>query len=277
METTAELNRKFLEEYGTDTAVRKYTTNTAGYGVNYLLRNDYARLYLDVVGSHLQTLPKRPLRLLEFGCGGGMNIIRLLAILDGAGVPVERAYGTDFSPRLLQAAQQEARAFLPRSLGDKLSFHVAQNENLAQDLAQGLGSSAKALAASFDLVVGVNTFRFCHRLKKAVTCAQDIHRLLRTGGVCIMIDMNTRFPAFRSRLNGHDQRDPVASYVPTLEEYASPFETAGFELLRKENFCWVPHSAGRTLTFCCCLMAPLLNVVARNRAMRSLVVARRRA
>ena len=87
---------------------------------------------------------------------------------------------------------------------------------------------------------------------------------------------NDWFPAFRSKLK-HTVEDPAESYVPTLEEYAAPFKTAGFEILKKENFCWIPHSAGRALTFSCRLASPFLNVVARSRAMRSLVVARKSA
>ena len=105
-------------------------------------------------------------------------------------------------------------------------------------------------------------------------CAADIYRLLRPGGVCVIIDMNNRFPAFRSKLKGLD-KDPVECYLPSLEEYALPFKTARFEIIKQENFCWIPHSAGRALTLCCRLMSPFLNLVARSRAMRSLVVARK--
>lgn len=276
MESTTQMYKQFLDEYGSDGAVLKYTTETAGYGISYLLRNDYAKVYLGVVNSYLRGLPPRPLRLLEFGCGGGMNITRMVALLEGQGIPVESACGTDFSPRLVQAAVEEAKTYLPACLADKLSFHVARNEQLAQDLSKGIGIPAETLADTFDLIVGVNTFRYCHRLHKEDDCAQDIRRLLRPGGLCIIIDMNNRFPAFRSRLNGSD-RDPVACYLPTLDEYASPFKTAGLEILQQENFCWIPHSAGRTLAFCCHLMSPFLNLVARSRAMRSLVVVRKPA
>ena len=273
--TTADMYRKFVDEYDSDSGVRKYTSGTAGYGIGYLLTHDYARLYLEVVDSYLKTSPPKPLRVLEFGCGGGMNIIHLLTLLDRHGIPVDRAFGTDFLPRMVSAAEQQAKGFLPPKLAGILSFHTARNENLAQDLAQTIGSPVESLSGSFDLIIGVNTFRYCYRLKKDVDCARDIHRLLRPGGISVVFDMNTRFPAFRSRLNGSDQRDPVATYVPTLEEYAAPFKTAGFEVLREENFCWIPHSAGRALTTFCRTVGPFLNLVARSRAMRSLVIARR--
>jgi hypothetical protein len=60
-----------------------------------------------------------------------------------------------------------------------------------------------------------------------------------------------------------------------LEEYAEPFIKTGFKVERKEHFCWVPHSAGRLLCTITRLMSPVLNVVARSRAMRALVVARK--
>jgi SAM-dependent methyltransferase len=275
MEKTEQLYEKFLDEYVSEDAVRKYTTETAGYGITYLLENDYARIYLDVVDSYLRNSTTRPLRLLEFGCGGGMNITRLVGLLEKRRVPVECGYGTDFSPRLVEAAGKEAKAFLPLHLAGKLKFYVARNEHLAQDLIAGLGGDENQIG-SFDLVMGVNTFRYCHRLGKQVDCAADIYRLLRPGGVCINIDMNDGFPAFRSRLRGVDENWGEC-YLPSLEEYASPFETTGFEIVKKENFCWIPHSAGRALTLGCRVLSPFLNLVARDRAMRSLVVARRPA
>jgi len=273
MENTEQTNEKFLEEYGSEDAVRKYTTGTAGFGINYLLRNDYARVYLDAVDSYLRTSPPRPLRLLEFGCGAGRNIITLVSLLQRKGMPVECAYGTDFSARLVDSAVQEAKSSLTPELAKKLIFHVARNERLAGDLAVARGKPVADLVGFFDLIIGVNTFRYCHRLGKEQDCAADIYRLLRPGGVCVNIDMNNRFPAFRSHLK--HSADPAECYLPSLEEYATPFQNAGFEIKKKENFCWIPHSAGRLLTNCCRLASPLLNLVARGRAMRSLVVGRK--
>jgi len=274
MEKTDQINEKFFEEYVSEDAVRKYTTGTAGFGINYLLHNDYAKVYLSAMDSFLRTSPPHPLRLLEFGCGAGMNIISLVSLLEQKGVPVECAYGTDFSPRLLESAAQESKASLTPSLAKKLSFHVARNERLTEDLAAGCGRPLEDLLGFFDLIVGVNTFRYCHRLGKEKDCAADIYRMLRPGGVCINIDMNDRFPVFRSNLKRPVQGQ-IECYLPSLEEYATPFKTAGFEIVRKENFCWIPHSAGRTLTLCCRILSPLLNLMAPSRAMRSLVVARK--
>jgi SAM-dependent methyltransferase len=275
MEKTGLMYNKFLDEYVSEDAVRKYTTETAGFGITHLLRNDYARIYLDVVDTYLRPLAVRPLRLLEFGCGGGMNITRLVSLFEEKKVPVEYALGTDFSPRLVEAAGEEAKTFLPPHLAKKLSFHVARNEQLVQDLAAELGQSEDRIGP-FDCILGVNTFRYCHRLGKELDCAKDIYRLLRPGGVCINIDMNDRFPAFRSRLRSSDQSSDEC-YLPSLEEYSSPFKTAGFEVMAKKHFCWIPHSAGRGLTLACRFMSPFLTLVAPSRAMRSLVVARKAA
>ena len=273
MVSTDQMDKSFLDEYNSQDAILKYSTNTAGHGVNYLIQHEYARIYDEAIDTCLRT-SRAPLRLLEFGCGAGMNLIGLLARLERRGIAVKHAYGTDFSKSLIDSARHEAETFLPKKYRDQVNFYVARNENLSQDLAAGVGGSAEALSGSFDFIFGVNTFRYCHRLQKEQQCAADIHRLLRSGGVCVMIDMNDRFPLFRSRLKGSVE-SPEEAYLPTLDEYATPFQQAGFELMKKENFCWIPHSAGPALTGLCRALTPVLNATVRSRAMRSLVVARK--
>jgi SAM-dependent methyltransferase len=273
MITTEKMNKSFLDEYNSREAVLKYSTNTAGQGVNYLIQHDYARVY-DQAIDVCRATSDRPLRVLEFGCGAGMNLVGLVSRLQRRGISLERAWGTDFSASLIDTAAKEARTFLPAESRDKVSFHVARNERLTADLAPQVDCSAEKLLESFDLVLGVNTFRYCHRLRNAVDCASDIYRLLRPGGVVVMIDMNDRFPLFRSHLKGTVE-SPEETYLPSLEEYVAPFEVAGFEITTKDHFCWVPHSAGPALTAICCALTPILNVTARSRAMRSLVVARK--
>src|SRR5260370_22240708 len=126
MEKAEETKEKFLGEYGSEDAGGKYTTGTAGFGINSRLRHDYARVYLDAVDSYLRTSPPRPLRLLEFGCGAGMNIITVVSLLEQKGIPVQSAYGTDFSARLVESAVQEAKASLTPELAQKLDCHVAR-------------------------------------------------------------------------------------------------------------------------------------------------------
>ncbi len=274
--TVANMDGEFLKEYSADAAIRKYTKETAGSGISYLLDNDYGKIYLDALEN---LIPKSALRdgvrLIEFGCGGGMNLVHLASTLEGKGIPLQTAYGTDFSEVLIQAANQEANKYLSPKQKEKVRFFPARNENLADDLAKGLSAPKNSLLGTFHLIIGVNTFRYCQRLKADVECASAIFDLLVDGGICVMIDMNQGFPLFRSRFRDSLTKDKELYYLPTLEEYARPFTTAGFELLRKENFCWIPHSAGPGLTKVLKALSPALSSIAPNHAMRSLVVSRK--
>ena len=92
----------------------------------------------------------------------------------------------------------------------------------------------------------------------------------------MVIDMNNRFPFFRSDLRNRLRKQKEEEcYVPSLEQYAAPFVKAGFELDRKEHFCWVPHSSGKVLCGVLSQVSPLLDMVAPERALRSLIVARK--
>ena len=274
--TSININEQFLEEYSADEAIRKYTRETAGDGITYLLENDYGKLYLDALeqSASKSTAPDG-VRLLEFGCGGGMNVLHLVSTLERKGIPLQCAYGADFSEKLIEAANAEAAKYLSPIQQKKVRFCVARNENLAEDLAAGLGTDKSALLGSFHLILGVNTFRYCQRLKKELECATAIFDLLGEGGICIMIDMNKGFPLFRSRLRDRLTKDKEVYYLPSLEEYARPFSSVGFEIIRKENFCWIPHSAGPRLTEILKALTPALTSVAPNHAMRSLVVSRK--
>jgi SAM-dependent methyltransferase len=272
------MEESFFREYTSQDAVRKYTKATAGTGINHLLEHDYKQIYLQA----LQLMPpdtlRRGVRILEFGCGGGMNLVHLVATLVRSGVKVEHALGTDFSPVLVEAANAETRTYLRADEQARLKFLVARNETLAGDIAAARALPRSAVHGSFDLIIGVNTMRYCHRNSSQMDCARDIMALLSPGGVCVNIDMNDRFPAFRSALKrsfGSDAGNSDECYIPSLEEYAAPFEQTGFEMVRKEHFCWVPHSGGPAMVGLMQTIGPLLNRVAKSRAMRSLVVARK--
>jgi hypothetical protein len=88
--------------------------------------------------------------------------------------------------------------------------------------------------------------------------------------------MNRKFPAFRSKFRDRKTKPAAERYLPSLDEYANPFGRAGLDVLRKENFCWIPHSAGPTMTRVLRALTPVLNVLAKPMAMRSLVVARKK-
>ena len=275
MNNLEQMNRSFLDEYNSHDAILKYSTRTAGHGINYLIEHVYGHIYDEAIAIS-RGGSAAPLRILEFGCGAGMNLMALVSRCARKGIPVEIAHGTDFSSTLIDSARQDSRRLLRADLSERVFFDVARNESLCRELAAATRRDPEALAGSFDFVFGVNTFRYCNRLGNADECASEIYRLLRPGGTCVMIDMNGRFPAFRSHLFG-PAKPSEELHMPSLREYAEPFERAGFEMLRKGHFCWVPHSAGPMLTAVCRALTPVLNATIRSRAMRSLVVVRKPA
>lgn len=272
------MDASFFDEYTSHDAILKYTRSTAGYGISYLLDHDYKDVYCHALTLLPPKATQRSIRILEFGCGGGMNLVHLVSVLKQEGIRVERAVGTDFSPVLIEAAKREAGNYLSADDQNKIVFYVAKNESLISDISAASGTDRSQLLNSFDFILGVNTIRYCHRFHRELDCAQEIMALLSPGGICVNIDMNNRFPVFRSALKNHFRKvKEEECYIPSLEEYAAPFEKMGFELVRKEHFCWIPHSGGE---FTCWLLGgltPILNAVAKSRAMRSLVVARKPA
>lgn len=270
------MKEKFLDEYSSDDAVKKYTKETAGYGITYLLENIYGQIYLNIVNE----LVKKEdiiegLRLLEFGCGAGMNLIFLLNLLENHNIKVDVAYGSDFSEKLIESAKMEANKILSDSSLKKVNFYVASNENLHKELSDNLGSDQSDISNSFHFVFGINTFRYCHRLKKEKECARNIFNLLVRGGSCVIIDMNAKYPLFRSAVSDRLTKPKEEYYLPSLDEYVEPFESTGFEIITKKNFCWIPHSA-KGITFNLCkLLTPILDKLVPNYAMRSLVIARK--
>ena len=269
-----EMDQSFLKEYSSDFAVQKYSKKTAGLGINYLLESEYGPIYLKAIREQLTAPLGKGIRMLEFGCGAGMNLIYCLDLFNRQGIPIEHAYGTDFSERLITEARSELRD-LPSSLRDPVSFSVARNETLVTDIATSLRVAAGELRGSFHFIFGVNTFRYPYRLGKGEDCARAIYELLKPGGVCVVIDMNNKFPMFRTRLRDKLTRPADEHYLPTLKEYAQPFAAAGFEIRENRNFCWVPHSAGRGLLILTRAVSPLLTSFVPSFAMRSLVVCRR--
>jgi 2-polyprenyl-3-methyl-5-hydroxy-6-metoxy-1,4-benzoquinol methylase len=275
-DAASKLSADFYKEYSGDESIRTYTKETAGYGISYLLDHDYGKIYLDVLDRYIpKSRMQKGIRLWEFGCGGGMNLLHLVSVMERRGIALDCAYGTDFSQTLIEAANREAKKYLTAEQNEKLRFCVARNENLIEDVTKGLGIRQDALLGSFDLILGVNTIRYCHRLTNQNQCVGAIFNLLADGGVCVVIDMNDKFPAFRDRFHDRLTKERQAIYLPSLDEYARPFLSAGFEILKKENFCWIPHSAGPGLTAVMQALSPVLNALGRSCAMRSLVISRK--
>jgi SAM-dependent methyltransferase len=266
----------FFCQYTSHVEILKYTKATAGFGINYLLEHDYKTVYLNALNFLPRQIREHGIRILEFGCGGGMNLLHLISVLNRERIRVANALGTDFSPAMIETARREAKNYLQEQDLQNLEFHVAKNESLISDLSVFTTPEESTLKNSFHFVVGVNTIRYCHDAKKERDCVRDIFNLLVPGGICVVIDMNNRFPLFRSDLrNKLRRRKEKQCYVPSLEEYTAPFVKEGFELLRSEHFCWVPHSAGPLMVGVLRTLSPILNTVARSRAMRSLVVVKK--
>jgi len=275
---TKTMDEAFFEEYTSPDAILKYSKGSAGYGVSYLLDHDYKDVYLRALESVPAEAKQRGIRILEFGCGAGMNLVHLVAILTRAGVKVEKAVGTDFSPVLIEEAKKESKKYLKPDEQGRIQFHIAKNESLIADIGAATGTPRAQLLGSFDFIIGVNTFRYCHRGGREMSCVQDIKDLLIPGGVCANIDMNDRFPLFRSAIKNKFRAHKLEEcYIPPLAEYVAPFEKHGFEILRKQHFCWVSHSATKAMTVVLHALSPILSTLFPTRAMRSLVVARKPA
>jgi SAM-dependent methyltransferase len=272
-----DINKAFLEEYTSETSVRRYTSASAGCGISYLLDQVYGGLYIQTIKTELKDLiGPEGIRVFEYGCGGGMNLITLLRLLKQNGIKVHEAYGSDFSPVLIEAAKREAAAHLDAETAGKIKFFVARNESLMGDFEKHFGRPAAEFKNRLHLAIGVNTSRYCHRLKEEQKSTDQIRDLLMPGGVSIMIDMNDKFPLFRSKIKGKRVTDnALETYIPPLAEYARPFKAAGLEILQERTFCWVPHSAGKLMCFTMRTLAPVLQTVFPAHGMRSLVVARK--
>ena len=147
-------NDPFFSEYTSSDAVKKYTRETAGFGISYLLDHDYKDAYLSALEQLPTDTKRQGIRIMEFGCGGGMNLLHLTSMLGQQGVRVEKAIGTDFSPVLVKAAKGEAQRWLAEKDQGKVEFCVANNETLSDDLSNALGKSKTELNDSFHFILG---------------------------------------------------------------------------------------------------------------------------
>src|SRR5512140_507249 len=95
-------NDGFLAEYTSHNAIFTYSRATAGLGISYLLDHDYRDVYLQALGLLPTGVVEQGIRLLEFGCGAGMNLLHLLQVLRRERINVVSALGTDFSPILIE-------------------------------------------------------------------------------------------------------------------------------------------------------------------------------
>ena len=205
----------FFREYTSQDAILKYTKATAGFGISYLLDHDYKNVYLQALALLPADMKRGPLRMLEFGCGGGMNLLHLLTVLSRDNFNVEQAIGTDFSPVLVDAANKEARSYLDPQQRSRVQFCVAKNETLLEELSASLEQEPSELENSFQLIIGVNTIRYCHRARKAVGLRARHFSSARAG---------------RSLCSDRYERS-LSRFPQRLEEQASRQERAGRRVL----------------------------------------------
>src|SRR5438552_18384944 len=131
----------FFREYTSQDAILKYTKATAGFGISYLLDHDYKKVYLEALDCLPQVVRQQGIRLLEFGCGGGMNLVHLISVLGQEGIRVESAIGADFSPVLIEAARREANSYVAREEQGKVASPVAKKRTHMEDLSASLGKA----------------------------------------------------------------------------------------------------------------------------------------
>lgn len=266
-----------LQVYSAEAAIRKYRRATAGEGINYLLPHSYGPIFEKAAAAALTDTGSSRLRALEFGCGAGMAIHHLAEDL---GERVELAVGADFVPEMIEAANRDLEEFGSDSAKQRLRYVVAPNESLVADIAAALDTQTADLEGSFQLALGVNTFRYAVRHGTSATVVDQLDRLLAPSGRVVMIDMNDRFPYGvkpRRSTNGWPPLRFDQPKLPSLDEYAQPFVDGGFEVLERRHFCWIPHSASGARFRVTKALSPALDRVAPDHAMRSLVIARKRA
>ena len=141
-------NESYWREDTSKNAILTYSRATAGFGISYLLDHDYKDVYLDALSCLPSQIRENGIRILEFGCGAGMNLFHLTSVLNRQGISFT-ALGTDFSPVLVNAAKREANGL--RSI----DFHIARNEHLINDLSTALHTERRKLEKSFQFIFGV--------------------------------------------------------------------------------------------------------------------------
>src|SRR4029453_18791310 len=114
----------FFRQYTSHVEILKYTKATAGFGINYLLEHDYKTVYLNALNFLPRKTREHGIRILEFGCGGGMNLLQLISMLNRERIRVAKALGTDFSPVMIETARREAKNYLQEQDLQNLEFHV---------------------------------------------------------------------------------------------------------------------------------------------------------
>jgi len=265
--------------------VARYLRGSAAPGIHHVVKNVYGPIYQEIIRTlALQRSASDGFRILEYGCGGAMNLIELVERFHSEGARLEFAVGTDFSPPMIEAARSEARRHLPAEVNANTTFCLAQHEMLTQDLASHLGTLPSDLHNSFDLLLSVNTFRYAYRVNKDQSFARELRTLLRPGGYSIMIDLNRSCRFVGSRTYDLLARARQRYYVPSLRQYARAFENAGFVITEARTFfcftylplgAWMPRPMEAGLLSVCRRLRPAFDACLSPLAQHSLIIAQK--
>jgi hypothetical protein len=172
--------------------------------------------------------------MLEFGCGGGMNLLQLVSVLGRHSFNIESAIGTDFSPVVIQAAKKEAQSYLIPGERSHVRFCVAKNETLLEDLSAGLGQELSKLENSFHFIIGVNTNPLLPSRRKAVRLRTRHFPPARTGRSLCGDRHERPLSRFSQQLEEQascQQATGRRVLPPSLQEYTAPFQQVGIPLV----------------------------------------------
>lgn len=274
----------YLAEYSQPRVIAFYLPGTAATGIGNIVKNVYRPIYQKIIKTILSQRPNQyEFRILEYGCGGGMNLLELIDLIHAEGAHVASAIGTDFSAPMLEAARGEAARSLSAEQNSTVTYLAASHGMLTQDIAASLRMQPQELHNTLDLVLGVNTFRYAYRLKQAKICARELFGLLRPGGYSIMIDMNRSVRFKGSRAYDCLTRSKQQYYVPNLREYSTPFQEAGFSIEEVRRFfcftrldcAWLPFQLRTLVLSLCRRLRPTFDLYLSFLAQHTLVIAKK--
>ena len=187
-----------------DSAAKNYLElikQTNYVGPDWLLRNLPPNIHLT------------DLKLLDLGCGNGVNLENLLAVN-----PTIIATGLDISPKMIDAARQT---------GDYKTVHC-------QSLDDGLGFST---AQDYDLVIALGCLEFVNNIND---CLAEIARVCKPMGY--FISTFQEYEAGNPDAPRHMHSGDVIHFAYSTNEVSTELADAGFQVLSCETM--IGYSGG---------------------------------